>query len=235
MIRKVVDRLPEMDTEAKFMDARKLKPADIVEAVRSDIMAGILKPGAALIQDTLARRYGVSRIPIREALRRVEAEGLIDVVYGGGTFVHVPDTSEIAEVFEIRLQLEPHVLRLSMPRLGPRDFEAAETAIGLLREEGGGLSIGEIDRRFHDAIYAGADRPLHMETIRTLQARLAGLLATAMTPASVAVLEEDMKAILDVIRKGDEKEASGRLVRQLIRTRENLISASEPVDEVRYA
>ncbi len=210
------------------MNARKLKPADIVEAVRSDIMAGRLVPGDALVQDDLANRYGVSRIPIREALKRLEAEGLVDVTFGGGTVVHSPDRDEISEIFEIRLQLEPHVLRLSLARLGPRDFEIAETAIEQLQTLEPSVSIGEADRIFHDAIYAGADRPLHMEMIRMLQARVAGLFATAATSATKAIFEEDLKALLEVVRRGDEKEASGRLVRQLIRMRENLIAASEP-------
>jgi len=216
------------------MALRKPKPADIVDALRADIMRGVLEPGAALIQDTLAKRYGVSRIPIREALRRVEADGLIDVTYGGGTVVHTPSREEIAEMFEIRLQLEPHVLRISLPRLGPRDFEAAEGAIKLLQSETTTASVGEIERRFYQSIYAGADRPIHMEMIRTLQMRLAGLLATRTSSATKAVLEEDLKALLGVIRSGEEKEASGRLVRQLIRSRENLIEASKLITAGRY-
>lgn len=210
------------------MESRRLKPADIVQAVRADIMSGLLRPGDALIQDNLAKHYGVSRIPIREALKHLEAEGLVDVIYGGGTVVHSPDRAEISEIFEIRLQLEPHVLRLSLERLGPRDFEAAEAAILLLQQPERRISIGEIDQRFHDAIYAGADRPLHLNQIRQLRTRIAGLYATIATSATEAIFEEDLKALLAVIRNGDEKEASGRLVRQLIRTREALVAAIDP-------
>ena len=108
---------------------RKLRTDEIAHAIKADIAQGFYPIGEPLIQETLAKRYGVSRIPVREALKTLAAEGVIDIHPGAGTYVSAPSSEEIVEIFEIRVQLEPHLLRQSIPRLGPRDFEAAEAAL----------------------------------------------------------------------------------------------------------
>lgn len=206
------------------MAPRKPKPGDLADALRGDIATGVLEPGAILVQDTLAKRYGVSRIPIREALKQLETEGLVDIAFGDGSTVHSPDRKEVAEIFELRIHLEPYVLRLAVPRLGPRDFEAAEAALDGLRAPAAAAPATVLDWQFHDALYAGADRPLHVRIIRDLRLRLSGLANQVAIDGSRASLVADLDEFLQLVRRGDEKEAAGRLVRHLIRARETLLA-----------
>lgn len=204
---------------------RKPRTDEIAHAIKIDIAQGIYPIGEPLIQETLAKRYGVSRIPVREALKTLAAEGVIDIHPGAGTYVSVPSSDEIVEIFEIRVQLEPHLLRLSIPRLGPRDFEAAEAALDdMLRVNGDG-SPHALDLAFHEALYAGIERPVHKKLLKTLRAKIAGLYAdddfwSARKDAGMA----EHRAILDAIKTGKDKEASSLLIRHIMRAREAIMA-----------
>ncbi len=202
---------------------KKLRTDEIADAIKIDIEKGIYPVGEPLIQESLARRYGVSRIPIREALKTLAAEGVIDVHPGAGTFVSTPNSDDIIEIFEIRVQLEPHLLRLSIPRLGPRDFEAAEAALEPTLKLNGGLSPFAQDQQFHDALFAGIDRPVHARIIRSLRTKIAGLYADDLFWAtrSAPCLAEH-RAILDAAKAGKEREATSLLIRHLMHAREAL-------------
>ena len=204
---------------------KKPRTDEVVFALKADIEQGIYPIGEPLIQESLAQRYGVSRIPVREALKTLAAEGLIDIHPGAGTFIAVPNFAEIAEIFEIRVQLEPHLLRLSIPMLGPRDFEAAEAALNAMAD--GDLSGRNAarDAAFHQALFAGIDRPVHMHMLRTLRAKTAGLYADEgfwMVRRAASV--DEHRGILAAVRNGNDKEASSLLIRHLMRAREALLA-----------
>jgi len=204
---------------------RKPRTDEIAHAIRIDIAQGIYPVGEPLIQETLAKRYGVSRIPVREALKTLAAEGVIDIHPGAGTYVSVPSSDEIVEIFEIRVQLEPHLLRLSIPRLGPRDFEAAEAALNDMQRLNGEDSPHALDQAFHEALFAGIERPVHKKLLNTLRAKVAGLYAdddfwSGRRDASMA----EHRAILDAIKSGKDKEASSLLIRHIMRSREALMA-----------
>ncbi len=205
---------------------RKPKPDAIAREITRDIHAGRIAAGAPLIQEELARRFGVSRIPIREALKQLESENVVTVRAGEGTFVSVPTVDEVAEIFEIRLQLEPYLLRASVPRLGPRDFETAGRLLRDLDLPPEGALRSDLDRAFHNALYAGAERPLHIALIGNLRTRLAPLYAgpgRSIIRSGTALREHE--ALLAAARSGDERDASSLLVRHLIRARDALHDA----------
>lgn len=200
---------------------RKPRTDEIAHAIKVDIAQGIYPIGVPLIQETLAKRYGVSRIPIREALKTLAAEGVIDIHPGAGTFVSAPTSDEIIEIFEIRVQLEPHLLRLSIPRLGPRDFEAAEAALKDMLKANNSLSPLAQDDAFHEALYAGIDRPVHKKLLKTLRAKVSSLYADDLFWANRKTkCMEEHQAILDAIKAGKDKEASSLLIRHIMRARE---------------
>ena len=125
--------------------------------LRTAILDGSYRPGERIRQEDVAARSGASRIPVREALRMLAAEGLVTLVANSGAWVTRLTLAECAELYLIRERLEPLLLRGSMPRLG-------EAEIGRLAElteamEAAGTDVDAFlraDREFHLSSYAGA-------------------------------------------------------------------------------
>lgn len=145
-----------------------------VEALRTRILAGEWVAGAPLRQEALASELGVSRIPLREALRQLEAEGLVALQPHRGAVVSPLPVEEAAELFELRALIESDLSRRAVPRLTAGD-DAAMRAHALAFERAvtsGNVSAwGEANRRFHFALYAAADRPRTLETVARLHAQ----------------------------------------------------------------
>jgi len=92
--------------------------------VRAAIAQGAIKPGQRLIEETLAQELGVSRTPVREALRRLEAEGLIEFEAQKGARVRPVSVKELTELYELRILLEGHAARLAAKKITPRELAA---------------------------------------------------------------------------------------------------------------
>lgn len=101
----------------------------MADKLRDQIIRGELPEGAQLRQDAIATQYQVSRIPVREALRQLDAEGLIAIVPNRGALVPALSPDDIEELFSIRALLEPEVLKLSIPHLLQEDFSEAEAVL----------------------------------------------------------------------------------------------------------
>ena len=98
----------------------------IEETLRNAILDGRLPCGTAIRQEALAQLFGVSRMPVREALRQLEAQGLLQVVQYKGAVVAPLIEDDSLETYELRQLLEAQALRLSVPLLSNEDFEEAE-------------------------------------------------------------------------------------------------------------
>src|SRR5690348_3005760 len=105
--------------------ARQTLAAATVEAIRERILSGAYVEGEQLRQDALAAELGVSRIPVREALRQLEAEGLVTFSPHRGAVVSSFSVTEIEELFDLRAMLESDLLRRSVPHLTDEDFHRA--------------------------------------------------------------------------------------------------------------
>jgi DNA-binding GntR family transcriptional regulator len=125
------------------------------QALREEILSGAIASGARLGEAELAGRLRVSRTPIREALTRLAAEGLVELQPNRGARVATWSTAELREIFELRLRLEPYAVRQAVPRLGPEQLdELQELAESMLRTGKPGrrqdlTAIVEANRRFH--------------------------------------------------------------------------------------
>ncbi len=131
-----------------------------VEAtLRAAILSGRLAGGTPLRQEDLATAFGVSRMPVREALRQLEAQALMDFVPHKGAVVTEISAADAADIYAIRIALEPAALTLSIPHL--TDVELARAADLLndmdVEEEPG--RMGELNRRFHMTLYEAAPHP----------------------------------------------------------------------------
>ncbi|WP_213881924.1 GntR family transcriptional regulator [Pseudomonas sp. dw_358] len=128
----------------------------IEERLRNAILDGRLPCGLALRQQELATLFGVSRMPVREALRQLEAQGLLQVVHHKGAVVAPLITGDAAETYGLRILLESEALRLSIPRLREADFDTALTIIEALEQETDFKEMGRLNRLFHMALYSQA-------------------------------------------------------------------------------
>src|SRR5512143_2711938 len=142
-----------------------------VDAIRERILRGYYPEGEPLRQDAIGVELGVSRIPVREALRQLEAEGLVTFNPHRGAVVSSLSLGEIDELFELRAQIEGDLLRRAIPRMTP---EQLSRATAVLDEFESALSAGEAARwgplnwHFHAALYAPACRPFTMGVLQKL-------------------------------------------------------------------
>ena len=150
---------------------RTLRAGDRVERIadvlRRDIVSGSLSPGEALRQEVLAARFDASRMPVREALRTLEADGLVLLAPNKGAVVAPLDRSELQEVYEMRIAAEVLALRTAIPELTNRTLDAAE-AIQNECERAPLSEFGSHNKRFHLCLYAPCGRPRLLHHIRQL-------------------------------------------------------------------
>ncbi len=125
----------------------------IEETLRSAILDGRIPCGTALRQQDLADLFGVSRMPVREALRQLEAQALLTVVAHKGAVVAALVQGDATETYELRILLESEALRRSIPLLETADFELAARYIDELETEHNYTEIGRLNRLFHMALY----------------------------------------------------------------------------------
>jgi DNA-binding GntR family transcriptional regulator len=129
----------------------------IADRLRDDIVHGALPPGTRLRQEELAERYGASRVPVREALKALEAEGLVTLVANAGAWVSQLTLAECEEVYQARERLEPLLLRYSAPHVTDQDLDELERLATSMAATDDVAEFLRLDREFHMLSYAGAD------------------------------------------------------------------------------
>jgi DNA-binding GntR family transcriptional regulator len=133
-----------------------LARAVIEEKLRSAILDGRLPAGIALRQQELATLFGVSRMPVREALRQLEAQSLLRVETHKGAVVAPLINEDATDAYELRILLESEALRRSIPLLTAEDIEKARDYIEQLENETDYSRMGMLNRQFHMALYSRA-------------------------------------------------------------------------------
>jgi DNA-binding GntR family transcriptional regulator len=136
--------------------------AVLLEEIRIRILDGRYAAGMQLRQDAIAEEFSVSRIPVREALFQLEAEGFVRISPHKGATVTAISASEVDEAFELRTLLEPRLLKLSAPRLTATDYVElssilADYSRAMAERETG--RWGELNTTFHRTLYRRADKP----------------------------------------------------------------------------
>jgi DNA-binding GntR family transcriptional regulator len=126
----------------------------VADRLRDAIANGALPAGAPLRQDELAARFGLSRMPVRDALRRLEAEGIVSIHPTRGASVARMDSAEIRDIYAVRELLEVEALRLSIPGLDAAKLDEAAAALDEIDRETDVGRWGALNRVFHLAIYS---------------------------------------------------------------------------------
>jgi DNA-binding GntR family transcriptional regulator len=217
------DNLAEIDLEpaSDLAIPRQSLTSAVADKLRDQIIRGEIPEGAQLRQDAIASQYHVSRIPVREALRQLDAEGLIAIVPNRGAVVPALSPNDIEELFSIRALLEPEVLKQSIPLLTEEDFSEADVVlrkyVSELRRDDHVSAWGRLNWQFHSILYSRANQPRFMAIIRNVNnsgeryTRLQLYLTHGMKRAN-----EEHHQILDLCRQRDVS-AACRLLRQHIR------------------
>ena len=185
------------------------------EALRERILRGDYPEGAPLRQDALATEFGVSRIPVREALRQLEVEGLVTFSPHVGAIVSSLSLDEIAELFELRAVLEVELLKLAIPNLTPEIMDRADAVLDAYEsafEKGDVAAWGALNWEFHSTLLAAAQRPLTLNVLSMLhnQSDRYTRLQLTLTHGEDRARHEH-RAIAQVARAGNVKLAVQKL------------------------
>ncbi|WP_166837809.1 GntR family transcriptional regulator [Rheinheimera pleomorphica] len=190
----------------------KTRTQVVVEAIREKILTGAIKAGEPLRQAALADELKVSRIPVREALLQLEAEGLVEFEAHKGATATKLSAEQVTELFELRALLECELLRLAIPKLTEAELAQSEQLLqqmaSAFHDVGTKSSWSELNTRFHLSLYKAADRPLTFEIVQNLivnsdrYIRVHLLLAGGINKA-----DPEHSALLNFCRKKQVKEA----------------------------
>jgi DNA-binding GntR family transcriptional regulator len=199
------DELPAREGKPFRKQARATVADVTTDQLRRLIISGELADGAPLRQDALAEELGVSRIPIREALSRLEGEGLAASSPHKGYVVTALSRDEISELFELRALLEPELIRAAIPKMTTADLEQAEAVLASYNVDIDNADVpswGEHNTRFHMALYSPSQRRKTIEIVRGLLVntdRYTRLVLTLGTGVEQA--KEDHGGLLELCRK----------------------------------
>lgn len=137
--------------------------------IREAILQGIYKPGERLNQDAIAEVLGVSRMPVRASLRQLEAEGLVRIYPHRGATVSVLQRHEIAEIYELRVLIEGHLLKLAMANLTEAALAELETLVEPLDDAAHAPERLERRKEFYESLYELAERPQALALAKQLR------------------------------------------------------------------
>ncbi|WP_424942063.1 GntR family transcriptional regulator [Aliiroseovarius crassostreae] len=191
----------------------------VQERMREAIIAGHFKPGERLVERPLCEQLGVSRTVIRETIRYLEAEGLVEILPGRGPIVATMSWQDAQQIYEIRRMLETSAAEECARKITPERSENLRVALDRLQRERDGATPGELFRAssdFYSEIFDGAGHHIAWEIVQRLNGRISRL--RAMTLSSTDRERpgaEHMQAICEAITSGDPDAARAAVSRHL--------------------
>lgn len=152
---------------------KKTISTQVADAIRQKILSGEYKANAQLRQEYLAREFGVSRIPVREALHQLHSEGFVTLISHKGAIVSSVSFDEILELFELRARIETWLLGLALPRMTEQDLAIArDCAMQHQKEASRGEGSNELNWNFHAALYGPSARSATIELVGRIYQKL---------------------------------------------------------------
>ena len=200
----------------------KTKTEVVHERIREEIMAGKMKPGQRLVISELAKNFGLSEIPVREAIRRLESEGIVQFTPHVGAVVSKINEKEFLEIYIIRIELEALATRLAAPHIKEKDIDflcnliqKAETAI----KRGKNEKLGPLNKDFHLKIYQAAPYPNLFGMIVNLWEKFELTQSVfAYVPKRAIPSWNEHKSIVDALKDNDAERASALVRAQKMKT-----------------
>ncbi|MDN5292923.1 MAG: hypothetical protein PWQ91_490 [Eubacteriales bacterium] len=195
------------------MEGRRLTPVPlnsykplreiVFETLREAIISGRLKPGERLMEVQLAEEMGVSRTPVREAIRKLELEGFVVMVPRKGAYVADISLKDIADVFEVRAALEGLAAALAAERITEEELEQLERLLVQLAEkiEKNDLTgLIEIDTQFHEVLYRACRNAKLVQILGNLREQIQRFRATSLaSPGRMKFALDEHKKIVEAV------------------------------------
>jgi DNA-binding GntR family transcriptional regulator len=203
-----------------------------LDKLRDAIVQGYFQPGARLVERTLCDELGVSRTIVREVLRHLETEGLVEVIARQGPAVAQLNPAQVSEIYELRGLLEANAARACAERSTPevvaqlrairKEIEAAFKAEDL-------PAVLAHTEHFYQVLFEGAQRTVSLAVVKTLNARINRLRAlTIATPGRSAESNFEMNKMLDAIEQRDGDAAFAASIAHIRRTADLALAALAP-------
>lgn len=192
----------------------------VFSQLQNDILNGLYEPGDSLIEKKLSDELGVSRTPVREALRQLELEGLVQSIPNKGVIVKGVSTQDIRDIYTIRMLIEGLAARWAAEKITPKELEELKEAVELeefytVRNDNSHLL--QFDTRFHDIIYRACKSKPLMHTLSTFHHYVQKVRKLSMSnPVRAMEVLEEHKAIMQAIIDKDAYKAE-RLTTEHIR------------------
>lgn len=207
----------------------KTVAATLLEELRQRILSQDLEEGAQLRQDTLAEEFGVSRIPVREALLHLEGEGLVTLTAHRGYAVTWLSLEEIGELFDLRALIEVDLLHRAIPKMTQADISAAREILTTFRDAlkrgTHEQDWGSLNWRLHSTLYAPAGRNRSLEIAHKLNRN--GFrylrLELKLTKSTNKRAREEHDQLVDLCERRDAVEATQLLNKHILAARDDLI------------
>lgn len=202
----------------------------IAVALRDAILSGEYPPGARIRQEALAQRFGASRVPVREALRTLENEGLVTLVANSGAWVSTLSLAQCEEIYQIRERIEPLLLRYAAPGLTPGRLDALEELAEAMSETTEIDEFLRLDRQFHLSSY----EPAQTDQLGELALKLWNATqpyrrayTQAIDDNAWQIVHHEHRLIVASLRNNDVAEAENTLAAHIRRTRRRLARTPE--------
>ncbi|MDG2496823.1 MAG: GntR family transcriptional regulator [Aquiluna sp.] len=205
----------------------------IAKALRLQILDGSMAPGSRILQEQLADQFGASRLPVRDALRKLEADGLVTIVANTGAWVSKLNKQECEEAYQIRERLEPLLLRMSAEKIDQEILVQLGDLADQMEANDDVEVFLRLDREFHLLAYSMAPEGMIRDLVERLwnttqHYRRAFAKLSGLARGSVTHLEH--RLILDAMSRGDLDDAERNLAAHIRRTRNALVAHPEIFD-----
>jgi DNA-binding GntR family transcriptional regulator len=204
----------------------------LVDFLRDDIVRGTFEPGEYLRLEDIAKRYEVSTMPVREALRELESEGLVTIFPRRGAAVTELTVEDLEDIYDIRATLESMATRLAVPRM---TVAACRELEGIVEQMDGQLghiaTLVKLNNLFHLTLYAQSGRHHLCELNRALRCRTQHYLHAYMSDSgSMALAQAEHHAIITACRQGDAEKAAAFVEKHVREVGQALVGYVRQVD-----
>lgn len=183
----------------------------VFSQLQNDILNGMYEPGESLIESKLSEELGVSRTPIREAIRQLELEGLVKTIPNKGATVSGITNQDIEDIYTIRMLIEGLAARWAAEKITPKELKELQEAVDLeefYTNKNETDQLLKFDTRFHDIIYKACKSKPLMHTLSTFHHYVQKARSISMSsPERAAQVLKEHKAILQAIIDGDGEKA----------------------------
>lgn len=209
-----------------ILDGYKPLREIVFESMRDAILSGVLEPGERLMEIQLAEEMGVSRTPVREAIRKLELENFVVMIPRKGAYVAGVSSKDVADVFEIRSALEGLAAGLAAERITEDELEQMERVLFYRANAEGEMDLEQIvksDTDFHALVYSASRNERLIQILANLREQIQRFRATSLAvPGRNKLALEEHRMIVEALRKHDSEEAQSLAMAHIV-TAENVM------------